>query len=207
MDVQLQELLEKIKDKGIKQAEKEAERIKLAAEEKAKEIIAQAKNKAEQLIEEAKKEIASFKQSTDQALKQAARDLILSLKTQIQTLFDTVIRTEAHSLLKSKVLEDILLTVIKAWIEKGITNITLMVAPPDLERLEKFLLSKCASEMKKGMVIKPLPEIEAGFRIMETNGTAYYNITDQGIAEFFKEYLNPKLKFLLEEKVKKGSEE
>ncbi len=199
MEVQLQELINKIKNKGIKQAEAEADEIRTAALTQAKKITDQAKKESEQLIEKAKKDISSFKQSADQALQQAARDLILALKAKIQALFDKVLKAEVQSALKDKILEDILLAVVKEWLKKGINNIILMVAPQDLKKLEKFLLSKCASAMKKGVVIKALPEIKAGFRIMEKDGTAYYNITDEGIAEVLSEYLNPQLAGLFKE--------
>ena len=65
-------------------------------------------------------------------------------------------------------------------------------------------MTKCASEMKKGIVIKALPDIKAGFRIMEKDGTAYYNITEEGIAEFLGEYLNPKLAGLFTQTLNKG---
>ncbi|MBN1799450.1 MAG: V-type ATP synthase subunit E [Spirochaetales bacterium] len=206
MEVQLQDLIDKIKTKGIKQAEAEADKIRSSALAEAKKITNQAKKDAEQLLDKTKQEIASFKQSADQALQQAGRDLILALKAEIQTLFDTVLKAEVKAVLQSKVLEDVLLLVVKEWVKKGISDISLMVSAEDLKKLEKFLLTKCASEMKKGIVIKALPDIKAGFRIMEKDGTAYYNITEEGIAEFLGEYLNPKLADLFKQTSKKGSE-
>jgi V/A-type H+-transporting ATPase subunit E len=206
MEVQLQELIDKIKKKGIKQAEADAAKIITNAEEKAKTITDRAKKEAKQLVEKAKRDISSFRESADQALKQAGRDLLLSLKTHIKHLFDAVLTQEVKSVLKGKILEDILLTVVKGWVKKGVHDITILVSPEDHAKLEKFLLSKCASEMKKGVTIKPLPEIKAGFRVMEKDGTAYYNITDQGLAEVLSEYLSPKLAVLLTNTINKGSD-
>ncbi len=198
MEVQLQDLIDNIKNKGIKQAEKEADEIKQAAQTGAKKIIADAKNKAQELLKEAGKETEAYKHAADQALRQAGRDLMLSLKTRIQDLFAAVINSEVGSVLKGKVLEDVLLAVVTGWIKNGTTRITLLVAEEDLGRLQSFLVGKLADRMKEGVTIKPLPEIKAGFRIMETDGTMYYNLTDEGIAEFLSEYLNPELAKLLD---------
>jgi V/A-type H+-transporting ATPase subunit E len=198
MEVQLQDLIDNIKNKGIKQAEKEADEIKQAAQAEAKKIIADAKNKARELLEEAGKETEAYKHAADQALRQAGRDLLLSLKTRIRDLFTAVINSEGGSVLKSKVLEDVLLAVVTGWIKNGTTKITLLVAREDLAGLQGFLVGKLGDRMKEGVTIKPLPEIKAGFRIMETDGTMYYNLTDEGITEFLSEYLNPELAKLLD---------
>jgi V/A-type H+-transporting ATPase subunit E len=206
MEVQLQELIDKIKSKGIKQAEAEAEKIITNAEKQAKKITDQAKHEAKQLVEKAKREISSFQAAADHTLKQAGRDLLLSLKAQIGALFDAVLTQEVQSVLKGKILEDILLAVVNGWVKKGVDNITILVSPEDLKKLRNFLLNRCASEMKKGVTIKPLPEIKAGFRIMEKDGTAYYNITEQGLSEVLSEYLGPELAELLTKTANKGSE-
>ncbi|MEJ2662773.1 MAG: hypothetical protein P8107_01830 [Spirochaetia bacterium] len=199
MEVQLQDLIDTIKSKGIKEAEKEADEIKKNASDQAKQIIAQAKNKARELVDDAKQEIASYRSASDQALQQAGRDLILSLQTRIRNLFEAVVSSRVGAELKSDVLEKVLLAVVNGWIKKGINNITLLVAGDDLKKVEDLLKTKLAAEMRKGVTIKPLPEIKAGFRIMETDGEAYYNITDEGISEILCEYLNPRLADLLKE--------
>ena len=73
----------------------------------------------------------------------------------------------------------------------------------DLEKLEKQLKSRLAGELKKGVELKPFPEIEAGFRIAMEDGSAYYNFTDQGIAEILAEFLNPKIAEIVQEATQK----
>jgi len=205
MEVQLQELLTKIQNEGIKEAEKQAQKIKQEAEKNAAEIIWKAKKQAEDILARAKNEAYSFEASGKQAVMQAGRDLILELKARITELFNAVIQNELQKSLKEKVLEDIITTLIKTWVKKGITDIEIMLSPADKKRVKDYLFGKMALEMKKGITIKPIPEIKSGFRIMEKNGTAYFNITDSGIAECLSEYLNPKLASLLEGITNSGS--
>ena len=199
MEVQLKELIQKIKKQGIAQAENKAQAIENDANKKAATIIKQANKDAEKIIAEAKQQAASFKTSSEQAIQQAGRDLLLMLKTKIMALFDSFLQAEVKQTLKKEMLKDLLGKVIKSWIDKGITDIEIMVSSADLKILKSYCLSKFAGNMKKGITIKPLSTIEAGFRIMEKGGTAYYNITDQGITEFLLEYLSPKISAILTE--------
>ena len=56
MDVQLQELIDKIKKDGVASAEAEAAKIVEASEKKAESIIADAQEKAAEIIKNAKAE-------------------------------------------------------------------------------------------------------------------------------------------------------
>jgi V/A-type H+-transporting ATPase subunit E len=197
MEVQLQDLIDTIKSKGIKEAKRQADEIKKKASEEAKQIIAGARNEAEELVHEARREIEAYRCASERALQQAARDLVLSLKSRIRGLFEAVVSTQASSVLKSDVLGKAVLAAVNGWIKNGTNDITLLVAEDDLKKVENLLIAKLAAEMKNGISIKPLPDIKAGFRIMETGGEAYYNITDEGITEILCEYLNPRLAVLL----------
>ena len=69
MSQQVQELIDKIKQDGIQQADQKAKEIEGQAQAKAQQIINEAENKAEQLIASAKEEIKKMEEST-QILKQ-----------------------------------------------------------------------------------------------------------------------------------------
>ena len=83
MDVQLQELLETIKKDGLKAAEEEAKTVLERAEKRAEEIVEKARKEAKGLIEDAKHEAEKAETSGREALKQAGRDLILSINKRI----------------------------------------------------------------------------------------------------------------------------
>jgi len=201
MDVQIKELIEKIKSEGVKPAEEEAARIIQEAEKKADEIRAQAHKDATQMIAKAKSESTRFEQSGKQALKQAGRNLILSLKSQITDLFDALLVDSVQQNLTEEVLQEAILTMLKSWDEKNLSDLEVLLSPQDLEKIEDVLRKKLSAELKKGVEIKPLPEISAGFRITMKDGSVYYNFSDQGLAEILAEYLNPKLAVILNQAI------
>lgn len=203
MDVQLQELIDKIKSEGIKSAEKESARVLRNAQHKANDIIASAHDEASGIIGKAKEEIDRFEHTAKEAVKQAGRNTILSLRTRITELFDVLIAEQTKEAYTPKVLEEAIVSLIKSWSKEQIPNLRVLLSPSDLKKIEKQLKSRLAAELKKGVELKPFPELGAGFRIAMKDGSAYYNFTDQGIAEILAEYLNPKIAEIVQEAAQK----
>ncbi len=205
MEVQLKELIEKIKKDGVETAEGKAAQIVKDAEAKAAEIVAKAKNDASQITAKAKEEAVKSEQTGGEALKQAGRDLVLNLQKQITDLFDIIIKEEVASAMDEKVLEETIVKLISSW--KGdVSKIQVLVSEKDLNNVEKNLKAKLADKIKKGFEVKASKNLDAGFLVSEKDGSAYHNFSAEGIAEVLSDYLNPKLAALLSEGVKGKAE-
>lgn len=199
MDIQLKELIETIQKDGIASAEAKAAQIIAEAERQAKEIREKAEKEAERMIQEAKREIARTEQASRDALVQAGRDLLLRLERRIVQLFEGVVKAATQEALDREGLVKILTALVTAWVEKNSPNIEILLSPKDYQTLEKGLQSRLAKELKQGVVIKPSPAVEAGFRIGEKNGSAYYDFTVEGLAEILSANLSPRLAELLKQ--------
>lgn len=203
MEVQLQELLEKIKKEGLQSAEETANKIITEAEKKAADIISKAKKEAEDLVSKAKSEIDKMERTGKEALKQSGRDLLISMEKKLISLFNTVVQRETSAALQNGVLEDIIVKLLSSWKDIKEGDISLLLSKKDYEALEKNLLAKLSAELGRGIEIKPNSAIAAGFKVSVKDGAAYYNFTEDGIAEALCDYLNPKLSALLQEAVRK----
>jgi V/A-type H+-transporting ATPase subunit E len=106
MDAQLQELIDRIKAEGVKSAEAEAERIRQEAQRRADEIVAEAHKSAADIVARGQAEADRFDQTSQEAVRQAARNTILSLRSQITAIFRALTETEVGKVLTGKVLED-----------------------------------------------------------------------------------------------------
>ena len=199
MDVQLKELLEKINKDGVETAEKKASEIVDGAQKKADEIIADARKKAEKIISDAKNDAAKAEAGGKAAVAQAGRDLILKTKTEIEALFNSLIDADIKKEMNGKVLEDAIITVVKAWASGG--DYTLQLSEKDFSELESGLKSKLASELKQGIEIKPFPNVDYGFRLSEKDGGSYFNFTAEAVAANLAELLNPKLSEIVKSSV------
>ncbi len=193
METQLKELIDKIKTEGVAEAEGQAKSITEKAEQEASAILGKAHAEAEKIVADAQAEAGRFQETGKEALKQAGRDLILNLNSSITRLFGTVVESRTKEALTEKVLQKIITDLIHAWQKKGQNDIQVLLSAADLKKLRTGLLKNLSDEMKKGVELKPSPDIQAGFRIGQKDGAVYYDFTDKGIAENLVQYLNPKL--------------
>jgi V/A-type H+-transporting ATPase subunit E len=197
MEVQLQELLDKIKNEGVKAAEAEAARIREEAEKRSRDAIQRAEQQAAEIVARAREEAARFEQTSREAVKQAARNAILGVRQGVVGIFDALLARETREALSAQNLTEVIVALVKAWPEKQIASLEALLPPEDLKKLEKGLKARLVEELKKGFELKPLAALEAGFRIAMKDGSAYYNFTDQGIAQILAEYLNPRIAGLM----------
>jgi len=78
MEIQLQELLERIHSEGIENAKQQAEQIIQKAQSEAAEIIARAKRDAEEMQAEALRRIDAMEAASRESLLQASRDTMIA---------------------------------------------------------------------------------------------------------------------------------
>ncbi|MBN2402168.1 MAG: hypothetical protein JXN64_07190 [Spirochaetes bacterium] len=202
MEVQLKELIEKIKTEGVAEAEKKADEIINNANTQASQIIEKAKKEASEIISKAKTEQQHFENAGREALKQAGRDLILAIRGKIISIFDSLIKREVTGALAGGLTGELIPAVIREWAGKG-KGLDILMSKEDSAKLQQSLLGKLSGELKNGVTIKIHPAIKSGFRISEKDGDSYYDFTDAAIAENLVQYLNPVLADII---TKAGSE-
>ncbi len=198
MDVQVKELIEKIKNDGVKSAEETAAGIISDAEKKAAALMEKAEKDAAEIKSQAQNEAARMEQAGKEALKQAGRDLLLSVRKDVETLFDGVVKAGAAEVLKGDSLKECIITVLKSWNADEVKDLTVLVPENLLKALESDLKGQLKSEVEKGLEIKPFNDIEAGFRISSKDGRVFYDFSDDELMTMLSKYLNPALLAILE---------
>jgi V/A-type H+-transporting ATPase subunit E len=199
MDSQLQELIEAIKTEGVQTAEKQADQIVASAEERAEQIVQDARKRAEEIVEAARKEQAKLDQSGREKLKQAARDLMLSVQSQLVATFKRVVNMASKEAVSADILENAIVTVVNAWSRGESEPVDVLLNPQDLERLEQRLQSRLADHIASGAEIRPSSGVSSGFRVSTKDGSAYYDFTVESIAEALGAYVGPRLLAALKE--------
>ena len=198
MDVQLQELIDKIKKDGVAAAEKDAAKIIADSEKKAEAIIEEAQSKAADIIKSAKSETKKMEKASEEAIVQASRNMLLSFKDALIAEFDGIIQEGTEKALSKDVLTKLGPETVKAWAKNSdASELSVLLSEKDLKALEKSLKTSLKTEIKKGLEIKPDNTLAAGFRIGVKNGAAYYDYSAESLAEMFAAYLNPKVAALM----------
>ena len=203
MDVQLQELIDKIKKDGVATAEAEAAKRIADAEKKAESIVADAQAKAGEIIKNAKAETERLEKASDEAIVQAGRNMLLSFKDALVAELDGLIQAETAKAETKDVLAKLIPETVKAWAKNSeASELSVLLGEKDLKALESALTGELKAEISKGLEIKLDKTLTAGFRIGVKNGAAFYDYSAESLAEMFGVYLNPKVAALMKEAAK-----
>lgn len=203
MDVQLQELIDKIKKDGIASAEQEANTIKENAKKEADSIIADAKVKAEGIIKEAQAENTRLEKASIDAIKQASRNLLISFRDGITAELSALVESNTNTAYTKELMEKLIPETVKAWANKSdVSDLSVLLSENDLNSLKGSLTSSLKSEIEKGLEVKPDKTLAGGFRIGMKDGSSFYDYSAESVAELFSSYLNPKIAQIMKEAVK-----
>jgi len=198
MDVKLESLIAKIKQDGIEEAEKVSKDIIKKAKTEAETIIKEARAKAKTIEEQARASAAKLESNSQAALKQASRDLILTLKIEIIALFDKVLKQECGEALNPDFMAGLITKIVDKWKTSGDIDWEVLVNKSDKEKIEKLLITSLKKEAKATLEVKVSKAIDKGFRIGIKGEDLHYDFTDQSIVEALKEFLNPTLSAILD---------
>ena len=199
---EIRDLIEKINQDGIRAAEEKARNIEAAATQRADEIQDQARRDAEGMVAAARERIRREEESEKTLLTQAGRDLLLSLRNEINAMLDRIVVSEIHKALTPGALSTLLIEVVHRYGAGEQGDIAVALNGEDLETLEKNFLHQLREETKKNIVLRPAEEISGGFIISFDSGRSCYDFTDRALAEYIGVYLKPKLNRILQDAIK-----
>ncbi len=200
MEIQLQELIEQIKKDGVEAAEAQAEAILLSAKAEAEKIISDAQTQAEKIMLNAKSENERLVKSSEDAIRQAGRNLLISFRESVTRELKAIVGENVNAVYSSDAFAKLIINAVECWSDKPeAENISVILNGNDLEKLEKALLAELKSKMSGGVVLKANDNFDGGFRIAVNNGGAYYDYSAEAVTDMLSNYLSPKVTALLKE--------
>ncbi|MDR0315809.1 MAG: V-type ATP synthase subunit E [Treponema sp.] len=202
MEIQVQELIDKIKKDGIETAAEDAARVKREAEAEARQIVEAAQKEAEGIVSRGKEDAERFEKAGVAALEQASRNLVLAFKGEIQFLLDRLVSEQLGDVYSSDTLKAVLPELLKAWVAKGEDDLVVLLSEGQLAKLRTFFKEKLTEKLRKGVELKSNRNLSAGFQISNRDGSAYYDFSAESVAELLSAYLNPRLAEILKTSAK-----
>lgn len=200
MEIQLQELIDQIKKDGVETAEKEAAAILEAAKAEADKMIKNAKSEADKILENAKAENERMVKSSDDAIRQAGRNVLISFRESVLREVNAILNSNIDKVFSSEALAKIIVKVIEGWTKKAdAQDITVILNSEDLKEVEDLILAALKEKMLKGVTLKSGDNFDGGFRISVKGGTAYYDYSTESVVDMLSGYLSPKVTKLLKE--------
>lgn len=200
MEVQLQELIEQIKNEGVAAAEAEAKTIVDAAKADAEKIIADAQAQAEKILATAKTETERMTKSSEDAIRQAGRNLLISFRESVSREVKSIIGENVSTVYSSDKLADLIIRIVENWADKpNAEDIAVIMNTQDLNNFEVIIMSALKDKMVKGITLKANDNFDGGFRIAVNDGSAYYDYSAEAVVDMLSNYLSPKVTELLKE--------
>ena len=151
----LEGIVSKLKEQGIKAGETEKKRLLDAAHEKVEAMLAEAATQSQEIIKKAKIDADQIEKNSNAAIAQAARDMVEATKIAILKHLKKVFGKQCESLMNQ---EEYLQDLLKIVLETIPGNKTVEVLPSQVQKMQSFIVS---SAFKETIAIKPLGTSEA----------------------------------------------
>lgn len=196
MEQQIQELVDSIKRDGIDEANNKRDEILSEAKAQAKEIISKSEKEASARIEKAQREVNIMKQSAHESIRQAARDVILSLKKSIHSHMDLLLNQHIKETLTPEQTVALIVSVVKSGIS-DVKQSQVEVSKKSIKGLEEKLRKDLEKELKSGLELNIVPHVDIGFKYADKKGNSYYDFSDEEISNLLSPYLSDAISEIL----------
>lgn len=210
----VQELIERLRQEGIADGKNEARKLVDEAHRKAKEILDEADSSARELVVQAEREADHFKKAAQDAVKLAARDTILELKSALTSQFSRrVSEMVTETLADPDFLKKVIIELARKAREKieSAKKVEIML-PADVIGLDElrrhpekvkegalgqYVLASSADVFRKGVSFAS-GEHKWGIIIRLVEDDLRIELTEEIISDLLLEHLLPRFRALLE---------
>lgn len=203
MAEELQGLLERLHNETVKKADEESNKIISFAKAEAEKIIAQAKADAELQKKKANEDAVSSEARAKSAIQQAARDIILSLKSSLNQRLEGLVKSSVAQAMTPEFMGKIILEMSNSYAKnQSQTEPTLdvLLAQKDLEDMGKLLTGALVNSFKSKPEVSLGHDFASGLKIGFKGSDVFFDFTDEAISEIICQYIGPKLSELLNDK-------
>jgi V/A-type H+-transporting ATPase subunit E len=207
----VEKLIEKLRQDGVKAGEEQARMVLADAETRARELVAQAEEQARELVAKARAEIDKEREGTKDALQLAFRDAILQLREGITSHFrDQVKRLVVADLSDRDFLREVILALAGRAAPPANEKIEILLsrewfgtdAPAGSAKgngaADPFILGITVDMLRNGVELKPSTRTEAGIRVKFSGSDLEVDLTDQAIAALILQHLTPRFSEIIQ---------
>lgn len=210
MEVQIDMLIEKVKQHGIAEGKKQADTLVQEARSEARAVVESAQRDAQRIVAEAQAQAALLEQRGADALKQARRDLLLTVKEDLRALFESFLRQETRKAMSGESLKELLVRALSAWKFGSGESVFISLSEADAKTILAEALAgalqvagqtagqSAGQGAGAAFSVKGDAGISGGFRISrKSDGALQFDFTDEALSRALTSFLTPKLQEIL----------
>jgi len=208
----VQELIARLRDDGVQAGREEAEMILADARREAARMVEEGRAEVKALREKAEAEIESLRTATLEAVRLAARDTILELKSVCSRAFQNHVKrlvskaTRDEGLLKALVLvlagevADKYINDKEAQILLSEALFTGKANKKLRDRSGQIILALSGEMLREGIELIPASDVHGGARVKLVDENLEIDLTDEAISRLLEQRMLPRFLSILEGK-------
>ena len=205
----VRELISRIRDEGVQAGQQQADQILDDAKAQAAKIISDANTQADNARAKASTEIEAEKTAALEALRLAARDTTLELRSGIISGFESYVkRLVSAETAEKEVVKCIVLVLAGYAVEDFIDNKDLLVRvsktlfegadQSSLQRAHETVLEITSDMMREGIELVPSSDVSGGARVQVIGENLEIDLSDEAVSALILKHLLPRFHAILE---------
>lgn len=198
---ELQALLNKIDEEGLKKTEVKRAALLSQAHKEAESILDEAREQAEKILADARREAQLLEQNSEQALRQAARDVLLGLRSELEKRVRQAVENLLKDALPAKDLAGIISSLCSSYLKEQGEQVRLevLLESGQFAELEGAVKASLAEDLQKQCSLAPAKNLSGGFKLVFKGRDVLYDFSDQALAEAIAAHLSPRIAGILSE--------
>ena len=193
MSEELQSLLEKINSDGVMKANAQRDAIIAKAEADAAAMIAEAQKKAEEIRSSAAEDAAALQQRAESAISQAARDVVLKLKAELESRISAAVAGAAEDAMTPAFMAELVKSLGAAFLADPNADVTVLASVKDAAALDAALKGALVSSLKKQPRVLAEPTIRGGMEVSFTGNELYFDFSTEALTGLLADYTAPRI--------------
>ena len=213
----VEQLIERLRDDGVRQGRAEAQRIVDDAEHRATWLISQSREQADEMLLKAREEAERLRRSGEEALQIAARDAVLNMKGFLSERFAVEVRRLVGEQMRDEtLLRDLILAIagrvredmdldkaasLEVLLPRDVVGLDELRHHPETLKegtLSHFVLAVAQSLLRDGVNFAVGDAGQNGIRIRLVGQDLEVELTDETVARLLLTHLQPRFRALVE---------
>ena len=189
--------MEKIQRDGIEKAAAERDEIVKNANAEAAAILAAANAEADKMRADAANDAEALKKRAESAIRQAARDILLELKSELQRRVAAITRSRMDAALSSEFIAGLVREIAAAALssaDKAASGkLEVMVGPAKCEEVTKLLTASVGADLVEKMTIFPNAAAGRGLKVSVEGNEVFFDFSDAALSEMICDYAGSRI--------------
>ncbi len=211
----VQELIDRLRDKGVEEGKEQADQILAEARRRASEMLDEARQEAAHIVQRAKEEADGLRAAGEDALRLAGRDAVLALKEEISDKFSSQIRRLVSACLRDEqFIQRLILEIAGRSVPQDSKEPMELLLPEDVGASLKdsgcqakeakegtlchFVLALAGDMLRDGVSFGVAADNTPGVTVRMVNEDVEISFNEKAITEFLLRHLLPRFRTLMD---------